>query len=231
MYKLSASLLFFLCFSAVLSAQSTENTGWIFLSHTQNVSKKWDVLFDAQVRSADKVKSVNTLLLRSALSYHFSKKHSAALGYAFKGDWEHEIGVIDYQPENRIYEQYLFQSKLHKTEFTARFRFEQRFVKEEADYLFSQRARAFLAFQIPVIANKDFSKGVYVNVQDEIFTNVYKKEHVNNSFFDQNRLLFSAGYRWSKKLDTELGYMFWRQNERDGYASANVYQLMITTEL
>ncbi len=133
--------------------------------------------------------------MRIALHYNFNKHYSVALVYAYKGDWEHDKDVINYQPENRIYEQYLFTSKLLKAELTARLRFEERFIKEEKIYLFSQRSRAFLALQIPVIANQDFSKGMYVNFQNEIFTNVHHKENVNNDFFDQNRLLGSPGYR------------------------------------
>lgn len=221
----------FLLFSLSLFAQKNENKGWLFLSHTQKLNKKWDVLFDGQLRSTNKVEFVNTLLLRYGLNYHFNTHHSVALGYVYKGDWEHDNEEVTYQPENRIYEQYLYATKLSKIEFTARFRFEQRFIKEEKEYLFSQRVRTFVSVQIPVIANTDFSKGMYVNVQNEVFANVYKKENVNNDFFDQNRLLGSVGYRWNKKIDTDFGYMWWRQSEGDGYSSSNVFQLMITTEL
>lgn len=214
-----------------LSAQTSDNAGWFFLSHKQKLSNKWNLLFDAQVRSTDKLEYVNTLLLRSALSYTLNKQHAVALGYAFKNDWEHKNSKISIQPEHRIYQQYLFQTDLGKTEFTARARFEQRFVKAEEEYRFSQRARVFLAFQVPVIANKDFSKGIYLNFQNEFFATVTNQQNVNNEFFDQNRLLGSAGYRWSKKLDTEIGYMWWRQSDMDGYSSTNVFQLMITTEL
>ena len=224
--------LFLLFAVSSLFAQKNENKGWVFLSHTQKLNSKWDVLFDAQVRSTNQVKFINTLLLRSAINYHLNKKHSVALGYASKNDWEHEDGkAIQYQPEHRIYQQYLFATKAAKIELTARARFEQRFVKEDKVFLFSQRARAFFAAQIPVIANKDFSKGWYVNLQNETFVNVTNRQHVNNDFFDQNRLFSAIGYRWSKKIDTEFGYMWWRQSQADGYLSSNVYQLMITTEL
>jgi hypothetical protein len=41
-------------------AQTTENKAWFFLSHTQEVSKKGNVLADVQVRSSTKVKRVET---------------------------------------------------------------------------------------------------------------------------------------------------------------------------
>jgi hypothetical protein len=54
---------------------------------------------------------------------------------------------------------------------------------------------------------------------------------VNNSFFDQNRPFISIDYRWSKKIDTELGYMRWLKRETEQDVSTNVFELMITTSL
>ena len=211
-------------------AQNAETKGWIFVSHSQKVSGSWDALVDAQLRSEDKFEFANTLLLRAAVSYNLSAAHSTALGYAYKGDWNHEDGTTTQTNENRIYEQYLYNNTFGKAEFTARARVEQRFIKDEGEHVqFAQRARAFLALQIPIVANADFSRGLYLNFQDEVFVNIQHKERVNNDFFDQNRLLGSVGYRWSKKIDTEIGYMFWRQSKAEDYLSSNVIQLMVTT--
>ncbi|WP_439554951.1 DUF2490 domain-containing protein [Dyadobacter sp.] len=204
------------------------NSGWNFLSHTQQLSKKWDLLFDAQVRTGDQFKAVNTLLLRAAAGYRVNDQNAFALGYASKNDWERENNEVQFQPEHRIYQQYQLSTQLGQTEWTFRGRFEQRFVKTER-VLFSQRARAFTAFQIPIFVQGDFKKGLYLNFQDEIFLNVSHQSHVNNSFFDQNRVLGSVGYRWSEKIDTELGYMYWYQREADGDVATHVIQLMITT--
>ena len=86
-------------------ARTTENKAWFFHSHKQEVSKKWNVLADVQVRSSTQVKRVETLLLRSGLSYNFNNEHSVALGYAYKGDWEEELSRLKYQLEHRIYQQ------------------------------------------------------------------------------------------------------------------------------
>lgn len=205
------------------------NSGWIFVSHTQKLNSKWDLLFDAQVRTDEKVGSINTLLLRSALNYNLGTKSSFALGYASKNDWEQEDNGNRFQPEHRLYQQYIFETEFGKVEFTGRARFEQRFIRSEDEFLFSQRSRAFVACQVPVFAKKDFQKGIYLNFQDEIFLNVSHKHHINNSFFDQNRILGSLGYRWSDKIDTEVGYMWWYQRENEGDVSSNVIQLMITS--
>ena len=216
-------------FQAAAHAQ-VENTGWFFLTNTHKLTERFDLLTDVQLRSADKVDYTQTLLLRGALNYNFNNEHSVALGYAYKGDWMHEDGERTFSPENRIYQQYLFDLKAGRVELNARFRLEQRFVKEGGEVNFSQRARAFISAQIPLVADTGFKKGLYTGIQNEIFFNLQNKDKVNNSIFDQNRSFLSLGYRWSKLIDTEFGYMYWYQKEMDGNTKTNVWQLMLTTK-
>ncbi|MFD2287633.1 DUF2490 domain-containing protein [Pedobacter petrophilus] len=219
-----------LCTIAFNTAAQTENSGWLFISHTQQINKKFDVLADLQFRSSDQLNDLSALLFRTALNYNINKKHAVALGYTFLGKWEaDEMQMKVFTPENRIYQQYLFDFNTKRTEWTLRFRLEQRFINQENRTDFSQRARAFIAAQIPIAANADFSKGLYAGVQNELFLTVQNKDKVNGHMFDQNRSLASVGYRWSKKIDTAFGYMFWSQKEEEGYAKTNVWQLMITT--
>ncbi|RDC56279.1 DUF2490 domain-containing protein [Pedobacter chinensis] len=213
------------------SYSQTEDTGWIFLSHAQKLSDKFDLRADLQARSSHKLDYLSALLLRSALSYNLTEKNSVAIGYAFFGQWDEKDGEKLYSPEHRIYQQYLYSFKAGKNELNVRFRLEQRFVREEDDINFSQRARAFLSSQIPISANSDFTKGMYAGLQNEIFLTIQNKEKVNGSIFDQNRSFASVGYRWSKKIDTEFGYMYWIQKEKDMSVRRNVWQLMITTNL
>jgi len=237
-YKISREWLwriavFTLCFtgySRQAEAQSEGNNGWLFLSHTQQVSDKFDVLADVQLRSSDHFTYFSSVLLRTALSYNLNEKQSVALGYAHKGDWEQDNGQKIYVPEHRIYEQYLHNFNVEHIEMMFRGRLEQRFVKD-IRYEFSQRARLLLSAQIPLIANSDFSKGVYATIQDEVFLNVQHKNRLNGSLLDQNRPYISGGYRVSKSLDIEFGYTRWLQREMEGDETTHVMQLMITSSL
>ncbi|MBS7563484.1 DUF2490 domain-containing protein [Mucilaginibacter sp. Bleaf8] len=228
MKKLLLVLLFL--FNALLGhAQLTQNMGWLFITHQQKVNSKVNVLADVQLRSANRYAYLTTLLLRSGLSYQLTNNHSVALGYAYKGDWDHEGTGTAYTLENRIFEQYLYKFSIGKTELNARARLEQRWVKEEV-VKFSQRARAFVSAQIPLFTDTAFTRGWYAGIQNELFVNIQHKERVNGYFFDQNRSMVSVGYRWSKKIDTELGYLYWYQRETDNAFRRNVVQLMITTQ-
>lgn len=217
-----------LCCTTRLFAQF-ENTGWVFISHKQSISEKFDVRADFQLRSADKLSYLSGILLRGALSYNLNKQHSIALGYAYLGNWEYERDIRNSSGEQRIFEQYLKQQSFGKIEGSVRLRLEQRFMQEEGETNFSQRGRIFLSAQIPILANEDFSKGIYTGLQNEFFMNLQKKENVNGNFFDQNRLFASLGYRWNKKIDTEFGYMYWRQKEKLDIVKRNTWQIMVTT--
>ncbi|NTE02045.1 DUF2490 domain-containing protein [Agrobacterium tumefaciens] len=219
-----------LCLIIFDTAAQTENAGWLFISHNQKINQKFNILADVQFRSSDQVRDFSTLLLRTALNYNFNKHHAVAAGYAFLGKWEKDdSGLKVLNPENRIYQQYLFNTDISRTEWSLRFRLEERFITQESQTNFSQRARFFAAAQIPILANEEFSRGLYTGVQNELFLNVINKNNVNGSIFDQNRSSVSLGYRWSKKIDTEFGYIFWTQKEEEDYAKTNVWQLMITT--
>jgi len=229
MQKLNLYLLFIsLVFITPVMAQQTQHSGWLFLSHTQKVSSKFDVLADVQWRTGDQFTALNTRLWRTAVNYNFNKKQAIALGYANKNDWEKEENEKLHTLEHRLYEQYTYNFETERMEFNLRGRLEQRFVKEEKSE-FSQRLRAFISVQIPLLANADFSEGLYAKIQDEIFLNVQHKERVNSSLLDQNRPYAAFGYRYNKHIDMETGYMRWLQREEDGDVNTNVFQFMITT--
>jgi hypothetical protein len=209
-------------------AQTNETGGWLFLSHTQKINDKFDILTDLQLRTADQYTYWKNVLSRTALNYNLSKKHSIAVGYAYFGEWEKSDEGKEYTREHRIYQQYQYAFKHKKKEFTLRGRFEQRFIKEQ-EVLFSQRARVFASIQAPLIANDDFSSGLYIKLQDELFINVQHKDNVNGSLFDQNRPYGALGFRASKKLDFEVGYMRLFQREQDEDINKDIMQVMIST--
>ena len=218
-----------LCFAALpIMAQKHESNGWLFLTHTQKLTEKINLLADIQGRSADNYKYWNGLLLRGAFSYAVSKNGDAGAGYAYFGQWEGEAQTKTYSREHRVFEQYQHQLKFARKTLNLRGRLEQRFMKDER-IKFSQRLRAFASMQTPLIANKDFSQGMYLKLQDEIFFNIQHKENVNGSIFDQHRPYAALGYRASKKLDTELGYIRLQQKEEEETVIRNTIQLMITT--
>ena len=203
------------------------NGGWFNLTHTQKLSPKFDLLTDFQFRSANNFDYLGTRLFRGAFSYNLNKKHAVALGYGNITDWdminEERISTL----EHRVFQQYIFKDVVERLRLNFRMRFEQRFRGPQSD--FSQRLRLQAAVTVPLIANENFSRGVYSLLQSEVMFNVQNKQLINDSFFDQHRPLVALGYRFNKNVDADMGYLRLQQRKRSGDIERDLIQFRILT--
>lgn len=230
-YKVS--LIFICLFQYIccnLFAQTSTFNGWFFSNHNQEITNKWSLLSDIQFRSGDQFKKAETILLRFGLQNTFTEKQSAAAGYAYLGNWQETSNIETLEPEHRIWEQYNLDITLPNTEMSHRLRLEQRYVQGDKGFDFSQRVRYYIRTQIPLTKNADLKKGTFLGLQNEVFLNVQHKDNVNNRFFDQNRAFVSFGYRFSKKTDVELGYLYRYQIEEEEMHN-HILQMVVSTSL
>jgi hypothetical protein len=210
-------------------SQDVEHNGWFFWSHKQEISKKWQFSSDIQVRSADRLNYVNTLLIRPGIGYKIADNQTITLGYTYFGMWEKENDETTYVPENRIFEQYQIRNKIKRIEITNRIRYEQRFIHQPDNKIFAQRIRHYIQAQFPLVTDQLFTKGLYAAVQNEIFIHIQGKDKLNHSVFNQNRSYAGLGYRFSKKLELEVDYMFRYIIQKDVDGRNNVLQLFVKT--
>jgi hypothetical protein len=209
---------------------SDQYSGWFAVYHKQKLTGNWGYLFDAQYRTDNQFSKTSAYLLRPGITYSVTKNQTAGAGYAFFGSYEDEKNTRVFYAENRIWEQYQLEAKLGKTTLANRLRLEQRFINMESGG-FSQRLRYYIRNQIPFVkTDNSFNKGIYMALQNEIFVNIQHKERSTNSFLDQNRSYVSFGYRFSKKLDAELGYQFIYSKDPEGNIRNNVLQLALYTD-
>lgn len=206
------------------SAQTKhENTGWLFFLNSTKFNEKWGMHLDVQVRSTDHWEAVRNVLFRPGLTYYIDKKQNVTLGYLLAST----DNGIKTTYENRIWEQYILTHKISSVFATHRFRLEQRFL---ASGDFSQRMRYFVRLIKPLQKSEPtFTKGAFLALQDEIFLNIQNKELLNNSLYDQNRLYLAAGYRFSKRVDLEAGYLNQSVNGKAQNTVNNVFQLALYT--
>jgi hypothetical protein len=204
-----------------------QNAGWLFLMNSTKFNDKWGMHFDFQVRTQDEWDGVRSLLIRPGITYFINKNSDATLGYLYTPTFLRSDGTADNtQTEHRIWEQYIYKHKISSINVTHRFRLEQRFVEEE----FSQRGRYFLRFMAPLKKGAEtFNEGLFAALQNEVFLNVQNKDQVNGSVFDQNRAYGAVGYRFSPKVDVEVGYMNQSVNGRTSNTSNNIVQLALYT--
>jgi hypothetical protein len=224
----------FLITGAVHAQTVHQNSSWLFLLNNTKISKKWGAYMDMQVRSGDKWAKVRNLLLRPGVTYYANAKNELTLGYLLNQTYTHVEGPLDnVLTEHRIWEQYVYK---HKTAATViaqhRFRVEQRFIQRAGkDELFAQRFRYFARFIIPMKKGvKNFEKGFFAALQNELFFNIQNKEELNNTLFDQNRAYLAAGYRVNKNFDIEAGYMNQWVKGLNNNTSNTVVQLALYTK-
>lgn len=214
--RLLSLLLFVTCtLFYTLHAQS-QFSGWLASFNTFKTGKKTSIHADIQWRSSDELKHTQTLLLRSGLNIHLTKKLIVTGGYAFIRNRRAVGNVNGYAPEHRIWEQLLYNHKLKNIFVSHRFRLEQRFISKSIvinnelkkdGSLYANRFRYFIRNVLPFQQQKTFTKGVFAALQNEVFVNIGNTANVNGKFFDQNRLYLALGYRLSSAFDLETGYL------------------------
>ncbi|HEV8506761.1 MAG TPA: DUF2490 domain-containing protein [Chitinophagaceae bacterium] len=219
-------------FSVHVSAQTVhENTGWFAWFNSYKLSGHWRLHFDGQVRSGDNWEYVRTILLRPGITYAFNAKNNVTLGYAYSLTHNRSAnGSKTTVNENRIWEQFVNTTKIGRASLVNRFRLEQRFIDRGTENVFAQRFRYFLRTIIPFAKPKNsFDKGFFWALQEEVFLNVQNKDKINNSLFDQNRAYAAIGYRLSRKIDLDAGYMNQYIKGMTTNTSNNIIQLAVYT--
>ena len=228
-----------ICFAVFSAKAQTQRSGWIASFNTFRLDNKWSIYFDAQLRSTDKIKNVQTFLLRPGINYHFNKSVSATLGYAFVHNRRTSGSVTDYVTEHRVWEQLLASHKFKTVSTSHRLRLEQRFLPvttvnnnelEVIDRVTAHRLRYFIRNLLPFQKGSAFSKGFFAALQDEVFLNIANKDVVNGKTFDQNRFYVALGYRISK-IDLELGYMNQYTKTASGSITNNIGQFAVYKRL
>lgn len=216
-----------------LSAQTyQQNSGWLAFFNSTKFNKKWGLALDVQVRTADDWGYVRNTLFRPGLTYYLNDKSNVTAGYMLATTNNKFSPIPNKQTllEHRIWEQYIINHKISSVFAMHRFRLEQRFIETNGDDIFSQRLRYFFRLIQPLQKKQDtFTKGAFLALQNETFFNIQNKDLLNKSIFDQNRAYLAAGYRFSKKVDIEAGYLNQASKGITGTTLNNVVQLALYT--
>ncbi|MBE7175723.1 MAG: DUF2490 domain-containing protein [Mucilaginibacter polytrichastri] len=210
------ALSFFLLYTSAFAQNNRFMTWGAFFNTTKLGNSKWSFQFDGQLRSTGDIRDINQIMVRPALLYNFNAHHNLGIGYGFVPSHQVRGNVSGLIVENRIFQQYIFKQRIHATTVDHRFRTEERFIGtsfndngtlRRTGNRFSGRLRYNVRAIMPLMKTDIFRRGAFVSLQDEIFANVVRLDHVNGKVFDQNRAYTSIGYRFSKKFDAEVGYM------------------------
>ena len=186
--------------TGALHAQDTGEDklgAWYMYFGTNKLSEKWSLHTEAQFRFYETASSFNQLLLRTGANYHISDKAIATLGYGYintDGTFE-ELPNEENSEEHRIFQQFILKNTVGKFAFEHRYRIEQRFIDAQAGSSTQHRGRYRLQLTYPL------NDKWFLNAYDEIFINF------QDDLFGQNRLYGAVGYKASKDLSFQLGFL------------------------
>lgn len=189
------------CFPLLGYSQSSSDLGnWLIFFGDKKINNNWNWHHEAQYRNYNAIGDLEQLLLRTGIGYNLTENNNNVLfGYAFIHSQNYESGLEEKATtdEHRIFQQFITRQSIGRVKALHRYRFEQRWIERA----FSLRFRYFLSLNIP-LNNKDMvDKTFYLSTYNEIFIN--SKDNI----FDRNRLYGGLGYRLSKTLRFEAGYM------------------------
>lgn len=192
-----------------IQAQDSNLGNWLIYIGNKKLNNKWNIHNEVQYRNYNVAGDLEQLLLRTGLGYNITDNSNLLLGYGYilsenyLGDSDEKVSVN----EHRIFQQFTTKQNIGKVGLSHRYRFEQRFVEDD----FKLRLRYFLGINIPLQYKEDGKNPLYLSMYNEIFLNT------KSSVFDRNRVYGGLGYKFSKNLRLELGYMnqFFESSGRD----------------
>jgi len=207
--------------------------GWYMYFGDHKVSDKWGVHLEAQLRRNEIITAGQQLLLRTGINYHFNSQVFATVGYGFIETYPYgDFPVKATYHEHRIWEQIQIKSQLGISEFTSRFRLEQRFSQlpvnrgdqfKQGPSVYTNRFRLLTRFSFPFKGKTIEDHSFYATVYDELFINFGK--NVGYNIFDQNRAYAALGYQLPKLGRLEVGYLNQLVFKGDGIQVENNHTL------
>jgi hypothetical protein len=181
------------------SQESNLGNWWIYFGNMK-VKSDWNWHNEVQYRNYNIAGDLEQLLLRTGIGYNLTENNNNVLlgyGYILSQPYidstNQKVSIV----ENRIYQQFINRQKIGIVAVQHRYRFEQRFIEGD----FKMRFRYFLALNIPLNNKELIDKTVYISAYNEIFLNT------SGTIFDRDRLYGGLGYRFSKTVKMEIGYM------------------------
>ncbi len=221
--KIKISIVAVLCLCSLNSfAQNNRlntntNIGWYNYFGTFKLSKKIGVHTEYQFRRNKVITEWQQSLLRVGINYQLNPKIQLRLGYAWIETFpygEYSInGMGKDFTEHRLFQMATITDKVSIVDLSHRFMLEQRWVgrysnmnlTKEDEFPLLNRFRYMIRAQLPLKGKEIKDKTPYVAFYDEVFIGFGK--NVNANVFDQNRLGILLGYRFTKNVRIEGGFL------------------------
>ena len=234
-------VIFLLLCGKIFAQVENRRAGWFTSTSSIRIKNKWGAQIDLISRTTDEWKNLQIFIVRAGLSYRFSDKLTAIVGFNNNHSRVTVNTTTGYVNEFQVWQQLFIRHRLGPLFTVHRPLLEERFIPVTAvrnnkievdDKKFGLRARYLLRNQLPFKARKTFTKGLYAVTQQEIMLNIGDNDFANNRIFDQFRWFTGMGYRFSHKMDLETGYLYRSQATRSSLTfHDHVWQLTMFLRL
>ncbi|MCX2836971.1 DUF2490 domain-containing protein [Salinimicrobium sp. MT39] len=194
MPKKAIFLLSFL-YTISLSAQNKEDLlgSWTEIIGQHHISEKWSIPTVALLQHYEMFDKFQFIMLRSGVTYAFSKDFSASVGYDYV--YSEAFSEDSFTIQHRVWEEATLKTPFLSPYIAHRFRLESTWKRQEPEYDLSHRVRYRLKFDRPLY------KSLYFTAFNEVFINL------KEPYFNQNRFHFGLGYSLHQDLKIEIGYL------------------------
>ncbi len=199
------SILLFWSSKAVYS-QNHNIGNWLAYMGNQKINSKWNFHNEIQLRNYNFIGDQNQLLIRLGIGHNISSNNNVLLGYAHVKTvvYTSSTDIKTSSIEHRIFQQFLNKKKYKGYYISNRFRFEERFFKND----FKLRLRYHFLFNKALNKKEITNNALYFSSYNEIFLNT------QNNIFDRNRIYAGLGYAINNSIKFETGYMIQTLPER-----------------
>lgn len=198
--------------------QDPNFNAWVTYNGDHNLSEKWGVHTEFVLRRYQGFKNPMQFMPRFGVNYNISKNIMLTQGYAYIHTYPYgEFPASEQFPEHRSYQQFFFKGNVSTVSFQHRYRLEQRWIQHagQEHFTYTNRFRYNLRAAHPFKGKTIDDGEFYAAAANEFFINFGK--NVANNIFDQNRSVAVVGYRFSKALAFELGYLNQIVAQRNGF--------------
>ncbi|MFT6946178.1 MAG: hypothetical protein ACJARP_000589 [Vicingaceae bacterium] len=227
--KKLASFIFLLATVSTSFAQKNiepqSNSWWMYFGN-HKINEKYSLHTEYQFRRSDFAKNWQQSLARIGVDYHINKENAITVGYGWIVSYPNGKQPINtHATEHRIWQQFINQSNFGRIYLHHRYRLEQRFIEKAAlntdgnrevdGFSFRQRARYRLYVSIPITKKQMEDNTLFIGLYNEVFLGF--GSGIGKNILDQNRLYTALGWRFSKQMNVQIGYLNQFVVKADGF--------------
>ena len=216
--RITIFVLIFLHHGVVFSQKemATQPACWLIINGNHKVQERWGIHSEYQLRRSEFLREPMQYFIRLGVDYYSPKSGQFTVGYG----WFHtmpygEQPVGHVTDEHRMWQQYQYKTNLTRMELIHRYRLEQRWIENwgsinntdvtQNGHIFRQRIRYRFLLNYPLTRKYFEDNTLFMSVSDEVFLGFGKG--IGKNVLDQNRFYAGLGWRFTKNLQFQLGYL------------------------